>query len=200
MQLNYPIFLAVTLMACTPTAPVDTPAPAEPPPRTDAPGPTVAPYPAEPLPPIPQSDAAGPSGQDSLTWIFDDHGRDGVPRLMYSARASDEMALNLQCRAPGTVTALIIRQVPGPKPDAWHFALISGDERMQLTGAIMSVEDDQIVVEAEVPAASPLLSAMAGSGLASIQDARRPEPTPMNAIDYDERKAIADFVSACRRP
>jgi hypothetical protein len=181
--------LAFVLPACAPDpAPVQKTAEA---PSQPAPG-VIDP----PLPPIPMAADAGLSGQDSLTWFFDNHGRNGAPRLMYSARGSDEMALNLQCRTPGTVTALIVRAATEPKPATWPFTLTSGAEKLELQGAV-AAEGDLFVIEAEMPDSAPVLAALHSSGQLSIEDASHVSAMPLNAINDAERAEIGRFLAAC---
>ena len=54
-----------------------------------------------------------------------------------------------------------------------------------------------MMVETVVPASAPILVAMSLSGALSLDDASRLSPLPMDAVNHDERQAIADFLSTC---
>ena len=60
----------------------------------------------------------------------------------------------------------------------------------------MRSDSEFLFIEAELPATAPVLAAMAQSGKASLTDEER--TTEMNAINEDERRAISDFLAACR--
>jgi hypothetical protein len=117
---------------------------------------------------------------------------------MYSARASDEMALNLQCRTPGTITATIVRSSPGATaPANWPFSLASGAERTDLTGSITTPSSEVWIIEAELPVSAPVLAALRSTGQLSLQDATQTSPVQLNAINAAERGEIERFVLAC---
>jgi len=188
-----PVLMAAMATACG-REPQETPARAELPVEQAAP---VAQEPEQPPEaPIPQDASKGPSGIDTAMW-FGDTLQSGVKRLMYSARHSDEMAINMQCRTPGLVTATIVRNTGGAPTaqDAWPFTLMSGDEIVDLEGKVVRTDSDVLFVEAELPVASPVLATMARTGNASLRDGER--TVEMNAVSDGERRAIGDFVKAC---
>ena len=191
MRVIVPIVMAVmAASACSAETPAPVPTPVvEQPPAEETPA-------EPPEKPIPQDASKGPSGIDTAMW-FSDTLQNGVKRLMYSARHSDEMAINMQCRTPGLVTALIVRNPGGaPKPpDAWPFTLMSGEETVDLEGKIAGADGEALYIEAELPTASPVLAAMAQTGNASLRDGER--TVEMHAVGAEERAAIADFVKAC---
>jgi hypothetical protein len=145
---------------------------------------------------VPHNDAAGPAGRDDLTWIFND-GRSngsGVPRLIYSARSSDELGINFQCRQRGLITVLILRSDPrGPK--TWPFALVSGPEKQSLKGSVVRSEDSLLFIEATTSATAPIYQQLRRTGMLTVTD--ETHAREYNAIDTTERKAIADFFAAC---
>lgn len=140
--------------------------------------------------------AAGRSGQDSLTWIFDENGRDGRPRLMYGARASDEMAVNLQCeRGSRQVDILVIRmENESRRGGRWPFLLVSGDERSTLDGVVEG--DSELHVSARLSLDAPVLTAFLASQNLAVGDPGQ-TLTEANAINAQERAAIAAFFEAC---
>jgi len=151
----------------------------------------------EPLAPIPTDPLAGPSGLDSLTWIYSDGTTNGAgrPVLMYSARASDEMGLNLQCAAPGAVEALIVRNAPDVVPATHQFTLQSGAASTVLTGAARGEPASEMFVRANVPANDPVLAGLRETGRISLMDDGVTHV--FDAIDDEERQAIRQFFTAC---
>ncbi len=140
---------------------------------------------------------AGPSGVDSLTWIYDDAASNGAgrPRLMYSARASDEMGLNLQCAAPGAVEVLIVRNAPDVVPATHQFTLQSGSASTVLTGAASGEPASEMFVRASVPGNDAVLTSLRDSGRISLMDGGVTHV--FDAIDDQERQAIRQFFAAC---
>lgn len=151
----------------------------------------------ETLAPIPTDPFAGPSGLDSLTWMYDDGTTTGAgrPRLLYSARASDEMGLNLQCAAPGAIEALIVRNAPDVVPATHQFTLQSGMASTVLTGAASGEPASEMVVRASVPATDPVLVSLRDTGRVSLMDDGVTHV--FDAIDNRERQAIRQFFAAC---
>lgn len=145
---------------------------------------------------VPHSDAAGPSGRDDLTWMFDGGSDNGasVARLIYSARGSDELGINLQCRQRGLITVLILRNDPRT-PRSWPFALVSGPERQSLVGAVVRAEDSLLFIEATTAATAPIYQQMRRTGMLTVSD--QTHTREYNAINVTERRAIADFFPAC---
>jgi hypothetical protein len=151
----------------------------------------------EALAPIPTDPLAGPSGLDSLTWIYSDGTTNGAgrPVLMYSARASDEMGLNLQCAAPGAVEALIVRNAPDIVPATHQFTLQSGVASSVLTGAATGEPASEMFVRASIPASDPVLVGLRDTGHVSLMDDGVTHV--FDAIDDQERQAIRRFFAAC---
>jgi hypothetical protein len=151
----------------------------------------------QPLAPIPTDPLAGPSGLDALTWMYDDGTTNGAgrPRLLYSARASDEMGLNLQCAAPGAIEALIVRNAPDVVPATHQFTLQSGVASTVLTGAATGEPASEMFVRANVPAGDPVLVGLRDTGRVSLMDDGVTHV--LDAIDDQERQAIRQFFAAC---
>jgi hypothetical protein len=151
----------------------------------------------EPFAPVPTDPLAGPSGLDSLTWIYDDGTSNGSgrPRLIYSARSSDELGLNLQCAAPGAVEALIVRNGPDVMPATHQFTLQSGVASTVLTGAATGEPASEMVVRASVPANDPVLVSLRDTGRISLMD--ESVTHVFDAIDAHERQTIRQFFAAC---
>jgi hypothetical protein len=147
--------------------------------------------------PYPKASVHGPAGADDLTWLFDDNGQKNSPRLRYAAAEAEETAIAFECRSTGKVTVVLDRLILGRKPPNWPFTLISGDESAPLTGKLSRKQDDHMGVEAVLPASAPILVAISLSGELSLDDSSRLSPLPMDAINDDERQAIADFLSTC---
>jgi hypothetical protein len=188
MNLRFPVVLAWLLSACEPSKP-----PGE---VGDMPGPAAAPPASDlPPPPIPMSDVAGRSGQDSQTWFTDRTGATNFPRLMYSSRGSDEMSINIQCREPDKLVILIIRQHPGDKPKEWPFTLVSGATSEQLAGIVQRVEDDQLVIEVAPTPKLRIFEELQASGQLTLKDSQGDHE--MNAINEEERRAIGAFFETC---
>ncbi|HET9231329.1 MAG TPA: hypothetical protein VFO00_08570 [Vitreimonas sp.] len=151
----------------------------------------------DPLAPVPADPLAGPSGLDSLTWIYDDGTGNGSgrPRLLYSARSSDELGLNLQCAAPGVVEALIVRNGPDVVPTTYQFTLQSGVTSTVLTGATQGEPASEMFVRASVPASDPVLVSLRDTGRVSVTDNGRTHV--FDAIEEHERQTIRQFFAAC---
>lgn len=171
--------------ACGPAAETDV---------TEAAPPTAV---EDSLTPIPTDPLAGPSGLDSLTWIYDDGTSNGSgrPRLIYSARSSDELGLNLQCGTPGAVEALIVRNGPDVVPATYQFTLQSGVASTVLTGATQGEPASEMFVRASVPASDPVLVSLRDTGRVSLMDDGVTHV--FDAIDAQERQAIRQFFAAC---
>ena len=150
-----------------------------------------------PLAPVPTDPLAGPSGLDSLTWMYDDGTGNGSgrPRLIYSARSSDEVGLNLQCASPGALEALIVRNGPDVMPATYQFTLQSGSASTVLTGAADGEPASEMVVRASVPASDPVLVSLRDTGRVSLMDDGVTHV--FDAIDAQERQAIQRFFAAC---
>jgi hypothetical protein len=187
MNLHYPLILAVLLFACTPKTPPEV--------ARDTPGPAIAPPASDRPPPIPVSDTAGRSGQDSQTWFTDRTGGTNYPRLMYSARGSDEMSINIQCRDPVKLVVTIVRQQPGDKPREWPFTLVSGSTRQDFAGVVQRNEDDQLFIEAASTSGLDIYETLKASGQLTLHDSQGDHE--MNAINEDERRAIGAFFDTC---
>jgi hypothetical protein len=154
------------------------------------------PDPLPPLEPVPTDASAGRSGQDGLTWMFDHSGRDGRARLIYSARASDELAVNFQCD-PGSdaVRVLVIRTGPPDRPPGpWRFALTSGGKTTTLEGEVEGSEELYVTGRARLSA--PAIAAFRASHKLSVGDPGQPF-TEANAVGDAERAAIDQFFQAC---
>jgi len=187
MNRHYPLILVCLLFACTPKTPQES--------ARDTPGLAGAPSASDLPPPVPVSDAAGRSGQDSQTWFTDRTGGTNYPRLMYSARGSDEMGINIQCRDPGKLVVTIVRQQPGDKPNDWPFTLVSGSTRQELAGIVQRKEDDELFIEASSPTGLGIYAVLKADGQLTLQDSQGDHE--MNAINDDERRAIANFFETC---
>jgi hypothetical protein len=148
------------------------------------------------IPPIPMDAAAGPSGADSLTWMFDGPEENGAgrPRLMYSARASDKMALNLQC-SEDAVQVLIVRNAPDVVPRSWSFALISGPHEAELVGQTEGEPASEMFVRAPLALSSPVLTNLRETGAISLREDDRVRV--YDAINAQERAEISEFFAAC---
>lgn len=173
---------AVAIIAAALLAACGQPAPA-PPAAEEAPTP--------PALTIATDAAAGPSGVDALTWVFDHAQGSGRPRLMYRSVGVEGMALNLQCLGDEVQVAL---SRAGPAPEAWPFTLTSGEVSADLAGAPEG--ESEVVVRATLPANAPVLQHFTETGELSETD--NGITTPMNAINDDERAAIRAFFEACR--
>lgn len=175
----------VAATACGPTPEADV---------TEAASPAVA---EDPLAPVPTDPLAGPSGLDSLTWMYDEGASNGSgrPRLIYSARASDELGLNLQCAGPGAVEALIVRNGPDVVPATYQFTLQSGTASTVLTGATQGEAASEMFVRASIPATDPVLVNLRDTGRVSLMDVGRTHV--FDAIDEHERQVIRQFFAAC---
>jgi hypothetical protein len=152
---------------------------------------------SEVAPPYPKASSHGPAGADNLTWLFDDNGQKSSPRLRYAAAEGEETAIAFECRTDGKVTVVLDRLILGRKPPNWPFTLISRGEEAPLIGKLSRKQDDHMGVEAIMPASAPILVAISLSGELSLDDSSRLSPLPMNAVNDDERQAIADFLSTC---
>jgi hypothetical protein len=186
MNLHYPIVLVMALSACTPRTPAveDRGSPAHDV-GASAPGPS----------PIPVSEIDGWSGKDDQTWVTDRTGGTNYPRLMYSARASDAMSINLQCREADRLLVTIVRQGAGDKAGEWPFTLISGQTRQALSGIIQRAEDGQAFIEAVSRPDLDIFKALRTSGRLTLEDSQGDHE--MNAINDVERRAINDFFDTC---
>lgn len=152
---------------------------------------------SEVAPSYPKASSFGPSGADALTWLFDDQGRENAPRLRYAATGGEETAITFECRSTGKVTIVLDRLILGRKPPNWPFTLLSRDEEAPIVGKLSRMQEDHMMVEAVIPASAPILVAISLSGELSLDDSSRLSPLPMNAVDDNERQAIADFLSTC---
>jgi hypothetical protein len=161
-------------------------------PPPDAPGPT-APADAAPTPTIPTDPSAGPSGADNMTWQFNPPNSPNVgsplARLMYASYGSEGMALNLQCEND-TVYARLWR---GQQREVWPFSLRSGAARADLRGTTEG--ESEVIVTATLPVTAPVFTAFRGSGDLTLIDGDR--TVVMDAINDQERQAIAGFFTAC---
>jgi hypothetical protein len=177
--------IAALLAACSPVPAPDAANAASPAPVEQ----TLAPIPTDPL--------SGPSGLDSLTWMYDDGATNGAgrPRLMYSARASDEMGLNLQCAAPGAVEASIVRDAPDVVPATHQFTLQSGVASTALSGAATGEPASEMFVRASIPVGDPVLAGLRDTGRVSLMDDGVTHV--FDAINDAERQAIRQFFAAC---
>jgi hypothetical protein len=177
--------LALVATACGPTPEPDV-TEAAPPPAVE-----------DPLAPIPTDPLAGPSGLDSLTWMYNDGTGNGSgrPRLIYSARSSDELGLNLQCASLGAVEALIVRNGPDVVPATYQFTLQSGSASTVLTGATQGEPASEMFVRASVPANDPVLVSLRDTGRVSLMDDGVTHV--FDAVDEQERQAIRQFFAAC---
>ena len=147
--------------------------------------------------PYPKASRHGPAGADNLTWLFDDQGKDNSPRLRYAAAEDEELAIAFECRSNGRVTVVLDRLILGRKPANWPFTLVSRGEEAPLVGKLTRKQDDHMNVEADLPASAPILVAISLSGELSLDDSSRLSPLPMDAVNDDERQAVADFLSTC---
>jgi hypothetical protein len=154
--------------------------------------------PLPPLEPVPTDPSAGRSGQDGLTWMFDHSGRDGRARLIYSARASDELAVNFQCDpGSGEVRVLVIRTGPPDRPPGpWRFALRSGGRTTTLEGEVEGSEELYVTGRASLEA--PAIAAFRASHRLAVGDPGQPF-TEANAVGDAERTAIDQFFQACAK-
>lgn len=194
------LFLASTLLAAC-SAP-------DPEPEADAPASAAAQGPAAaaedpgmPPEPVPTDAEAGPAGSDSYTWVLHaEQGRqsDGSPRfpfLTYGMRHSDEILVNLQCREPGTVTVLQMRQSADPAARA-PIALRSGAQSASLPISAGEPDHDGVFpATATLPVDHPLLASFRSTGRleAPVGDRDR----AADAIDPGERATIGRFFAAC---
>jgi hypothetical protein len=119
----------------------------------------------------------------------------GRPRLIYSARASDELGLNLQCASPGAMEALIVRNGPDVMPATYQFTLQSGTASTVLTGAATGEPASEMIVRAPVLASNPALVSLRDTGRVSLMDDGVTHV--FDAIDDQERLAIQQFFAAC---
>jgi hypothetical protein len=130
-----------------------------------------------------------------MTWQFGNDGRTATgtarPRLMYASYGSEGMALNLQCD-PGTGNAFAILWRGQVQP-SWPFTLQSGAARTQLTGT--GAGESEIIVTAPVALSAPALTAFRSSGALTLLEGER--TVVMDAINEQERQAIANFFEAC---
>lgn len=176
------ILMAAILTACSPA-----PAPEQP----------AAPAENEPAATIPTDPTAGPSGLDSMTWMYAGATENGSgrPRLIYSERSSDALGLNLQCVGPGNVEALIVRNAPDVVPANWQFTLQSGEASTVLTGAASGEPASEMIVRASVPANDPVLAGLRSTGRISLMDEGRTHV--FDAINAEELQTIGRFFAAC---
>lgn len=149
-----------------------------------------------PAAPIPKDANAGPAGSDDLTWIYTPATESGAgrPRLMYSARESDQMGLNLQC-SDTEIILTIVRYGPEEIPRTWPFDLKSGDARLTVMGEPEGEPGGDLIVRAREGRGAPLFAAFRQSGELSLFDEGR--ENFYDAIDDTERAAIAQFFAAC---
>jgi hypothetical protein len=147
--------------------------------------------------PYPKASSLGPAGADALTWLFDDQGAGNAPRLRYATTEGEEVAITFECRPTGKVTVVLDRLILGRKPPNWPLTLHSRDQETALTGKLSRKQEDHMMVEAVMPASDPILIALSLSGELSLDDSSRLSPLPMDAVNDDERQAIADFLSTC---
>lgn len=131
-----------------------------------------------------------------MTWIQDRTGA-GRLRLMYSARASDELGINVQCDSERVAHVLFVRYTPPPQEalETWPFTLASGDVRAELAGAVERGGSDEITINGAIGLDTPLMRAFRQSGRLSLEEGGR--TLEMNAINGDERAAIERFFTAC---
>lgn len=169
------------------------------PPQIEAPNPPPRPEEIDVSSAIPTDAAAGPSGADSLTWMFDGPEENGAgrPRLMYSARASDEMALNLQCSGD-EVQVLIVRNAPDVVPQSWSFTLISGPHEAHLVGQTEGEPASEMFVRSPLALSSPVLTNLRETGAVSLREDDRVRV--YDAINAQERAEISEFFAACGSP
>ena len=150
----------------------------------------------EPLPPVPINTAAGEAGRDEWTWThFRSGGADGFPVLVYGARGSDEMVINLQCRERGKITLLQMRGGVGEGRDG-PIVLTSGGQRTAFD-VTLGPDSGDGHTPAAAPAAfdHPLLAAFRKTGrLAVTSDGRS---RAVDAIDDIEKATIARFFESC---
>ena len=150
----------------------------------------------EALPPVPINAAAGEAGLDEWTWThFRTGGGDGFPVLVYGARGSDEVLINLQCREPGRITLLQMRDGLGEGRDG-PIVIASGDQR-----AVFDVTlgpdsgDGKTPAAAPVPFDHPLLASFRETGRLSV--ATGDETRAADAIDEVETATIDRFFDSC---
>lgn len=155
--------------------------------RTDVPGPTVAADQA-PSPPIPTDPAAGPSGTDNMTWHFSQY-EGQLAALRYASYGTEDQAIALRCEGD-RVAAILWR---GQQRDRWPFTLRSGATRADLNG--VGEGDSEVFVTAHVARNSPVMMAFREtSDLTLTEDGTT---WVMDAINDQERQAIAQFFTAC---
>jgi hypothetical protein len=114
---------------------------------------------------------------------------------MYSARVSDAMSINLQCREADKLLVTIVRQGAGDKAGEWPFTLISGQVRQALSGIVQRAEDGQAFIEAVSRPDLDIFKALRTNGRLTLDDSQGDHE--MNAINEVERRAINDFFDTC---
>lgn len=128
-----------------------------------------------------------------MTWQFiaANSQNAGTPntRLMYASNGSEGMALNLQCEG-GTVYARLWR---GQQRESWPFSLQSGATRADLSGTTEG--ESEVIVTATLPVNAPVLVNFRGNGRLTLIDGDTTQV--LDAINDQERQAIAEFFRAC---
>jgi len=155
--------------------------------RTEAPGPT-APADRAPSPTIPTDPAAGPSGADNMTWHFT-HYEGQAPALRYGSYGSEDQAIALRCEG-ARIAAILWR---GQQRETWPFTLQSGGAHANLNG--VGEGDSEVAVTAHVPRSSPVMAAFRQTGDLTLSEDG--QSWVMDAINDQERQAIAQFFAAC---
>jgi hypothetical protein len=142
---------------------------------------------------VPIDASAGPSGADNMTWQFEPAGGSNAgtsnARLMYASYGSEGMALNLQCDGD-TIYARLWR---GQQRESWPFSLQSGAARADLNGTTEG--ESEVIVTATLPSSAPVMNNFRISGDLTLIDDGRAQV--LDAIDDQERQAIASFFTAC---
>lgn len=158
---------------------------------------------SQPLPPVATNAAAGEAGQDSYTWTFNPTaGRDpssgaSFPNLIYGSRGNDEIVINFQCRQPGIVTLLQLRQGVGESRNE-PIQLASGSRQVQLDVTLgPDGADGNTPAVAQLPIDHPLLVELRRTGQLGVTNDGRSRRA--DAVDAAEKATVERFFASCQR-
>lgn len=150
----------------------------------------------QPPAPAPKNAAAGEAGQDEYSWtLFRSGGASGFPVLIYGARSNDEVVINFQCRKPGEVTVIQLRDALGEARDG-PIVLQSGGQRLRLEVTLgPDGGDGNTPAAAMLAAGHPLLQAFRSTGALSVANGNRSRSA--DAVDAAEKATIERFFADC---
>ncbi len=136
--------------------------------------------------------AAATAADDGLSWTY----RADQARLYYAAAESDDIAATLECQVrSGRVRVAEYGSAPDAAKRSGALTLASGGQTATLKAKRMADPLLDEVVEAEVPAASPVLKQFQRTGEVVVsRDGMRHR---LAAASPSERREIARFFAAC---